>query len=159
MKRRILKFFIVMFIFLSLISHSTYNIYAFPYYDLKFEKASESIVKGEYERLGDDIKLDEDTEMTMIIDKYYNYTLDKEINKDEEDAISQVIGSNWMEPVNINKEEDIKIDKNTITYIQVRPIYKEIKGTLVRDYQSWNKMKYITIRIPIDLEYRLKINS
>ena len=132
---------------------------ALPYYDLKFEKISEDLVRGEYEKLGEEIKLQEDTEITMLIKKSYNIDINATLTKDEEDAIGQIFGTTWNQKIEITKEEDIKIQGNANTYIEVRPVYKEIKGYLVQDYNSWSKKKEIIIKIPIDVEYKIKTKS
>lgn len=131
---------------------------ALPYYDLKFEEISRNIVNGEFEKIGDDLSLQKGSKMTMDIKKSYNPIVNIDLNKDEEDAISQVLGSKWKEAVQIDKKEEIKIRKKKNTYLQVRPVYKEIKGILVQDYQSWNKKKELTILIPIDVEYKVTTN-
>lgn len=158
MKKNIKKFMTLICTMAIIIGFSVYDIHALPYYDLRFEETSSKIVKGEYEKLGEHINLDKDTEMTMNIKKSYEPMVSIELNKDEEDAISQVFGSKWREKVVINKKEDINVKGNLDTYVQVRPVYKEIKGYLVQDYNSWNKKKEVKIRIPIDVEYNLKTN-
>lgn len=133
------------------------KINALPYYDLRFEEVSTKTVKGEFEYLDGSIKLKKDTQIPIKITKSYEPQIDKELNKDEEDAISQCLGGDWRNWVVINKEEQVDIKKDKITYLQVRPIYKEIKGNLVKDYSSWDKSEEITILMPIDVEYTIKI--
>ncbi|MGL4912464.1 MAG: hypothetical protein ACRC3Y_08530 [Romboutsia sp.] len=155
MKKYLNNIIKVMLILTIIISFKGYDVYALPYYDLKFEETSRDISKGEYEILGEDVSLSKDTEMTMKIKKSYEPKVSIELNKEEEDAISQVLGKEWKDIVTINKE-DIKIKRKKETYIKVRPVYKEVKGYLVQDYHSWNKKKEITILLPIDVEYTLK---
>ncbi|MGL5329380.1 MAG: hypothetical protein ACRDD7_08930 [Peptostreptococcaceae bacterium] len=140
-----------------MIGFMKFEVSALPYYDLKFEQVSSKIVKGEYENLEGIINLNKTTKVPMIISKSYEPIVSVDINKDEIDAIGQVLGSGWNECVLINKEEEIEIKKKKNTYIQVRPLYKEIKGNLLQDYTSWSKSKEITILIPIDVEYTLKV--
>lgn len=129
---------------------------ALPYYDLKFKKVSENIVKGEFEKIGDDIVITEDTDITMILDKKYRPVIDISINKDEEDAISYLLGPKWNEEIKISKKEEISINNNENTYVMVRPVYKEIKGELIKDYKSWANKKEVTIKVPVDMEYTFK---
>lgn len=141
---------------LCFILSNAYVSSALDYYDLKFEKKSETIVKGEFEKMGDDILLTDDTEMTLILNKKYKPVIDITLNKDEEDAISYSLGSKWNEEIKINKEEDINLNGNNDTYVMVRPVYKEITGTLVKNYISWESKKEISIKIPVDMEYTFK---
>lgn len=129
---------------------------ALPYYDLKFEKISENIVKGEFEKSDENIIITENKEMTLLLDKKYKAIVDIDINKDEEDAISYTLGSNWNEEIRINKEEEVRINTKNESYIMVRPVYKEIKGEIIKDYKSWENKKEITIKIPVDMEYTVK---
>lgn len=131
---------------------------ALPYYDLKFEENSRNIVTGEFEKIGDNLSLQKESKMTMNIKKSYNPKTSIELNKDELDAISQVLGSKWQDAVSMDKKEDIKINKKKNTYLYIRPVYKEVKGILVQDYQSWSQKKEITILIPIDIEYKITTN-
>lgn len=131
---------------------------ALPYYDLKFEENSRNIVTGEFEKIGDDLSLQKESKITMNIKKSYKPKTSVELNKDELDAISQVLGSKWQDVVLINKKEDVKIKKKKNTYLYIRPVYKEVKGILVQDYQSWSQKKEITVLIPIDIEYKITTN-
>ncbi|WP_270941277.1 hypothetical protein [Romboutsia lituseburensis] len=131
---------------------------ALPYYDLKFEENSRNIVTGKFEKIGDDLSLQKESKMTMNIKKSYKPKTSVELNKDELDAISQVLGSKWQDVVLIDKKEDVKIKKKKNTYLYIRPVYKEVKGILVQDYQSWSQKKEITILIPIDIEYKVTTN-
>lgn len=131
---------------------------ALPYYDLKFEENSRNIVTGEFEKIGDDLSLQKESKMTMNIKKSYNPKTSIELNKDELDAISQVLGSKWQDAVLIDKKEDIKIKRKKNTYLYIRPVYKEVKGILMQDYQSWSQKKEVTILIPIDIEYKITTN-
>lgn len=141
---------------LCFILSNTYISSALDYYDLKFEKKSENIVKGEFEKIGDEILLTDDTEMTIILNKKYKPIINITLNKDEEDAISYSLGTKWNEEIKINKEEDINLNESNDTYIMVRPVYKEITGILVKDYISWESKKEISIKIPVDMEYTFK---
>lgn len=131
---------------------------ALPYYDLKFEENSRNIVTGKFEKIGDDLSLQKESKMTMNIKKSYKPKTSVELNKDELDAISQVLGSKWQDVVLIDKKEDVKIKKKKNTYLYIRPVYKEVKGILVQDYQSWSQKKEINILIPIDIEYKVTTN-
>ncbi|MCR8746672.1 hypothetical protein [Romboutsia lituseburensis] len=131
---------------------------ALPYYDLKFEEHSRNIVTGEFEKIGENLSLKKESKLTMNIKKSYNPRTSIELNKDELDAISQVLGSKWQDALMIDKKEDIKINKKKDTYLHIRPVYKEVKGTLVQDYQSWSQKKEVTILIPIDVEYKITTN-
>lgn len=155
MKKYVSKIIKVILILTVIISFRIYEVYAIPYYDLKFEEISRNVFKGEYEMLDEDLNLEINTEITMKINKLYDPKVSIELNKDEEDAISQVLGKEWKKSVLINKE-DIKMKRKKDTYIKLRPIYTQIKGNLVQDYNSWNKKKEITILLPVDLEYELK---
>ncbi|HSQ88411.1 hypothetical protein [Romboutsia sp.] len=158
MKEYLKKFMTLICTMIIIIGFSIHEIHALPYYDLKFEETSSKIVKGEYEKLGENISLDKDTKMTINIKKSYEPKVSIELNKDEEDAISQVYGSGWRKQVVINKKEDINVKGNLGVYVQLRPVYKEINGYLLQDYNSWNKKKKVKILIPIDAEYNLKTN-
>ena len=158
MKEYLKKFMALICTMMIIIGFSIHEIHALPYYDLKFEETSSKIVKGEYEKLGENISLDKDTKMTINIKKSYEPKVSIELNKDEEDAISQVYGSGWRKQVVINKKEDINVKGNLGVYVQLRPVYKEINGYLLQDYNSWNKKKKVKILIPIDAEYNLKTN-
>ncbi|MGL5316423.1 MAG: hypothetical protein ACRC92_24415 [Peptostreptococcaceae bacterium] len=159
MNRPILKIVLSVFIFISIISLNCNDVSALPYYDLRFEKISEDLVRGEYERIGEEIKLQEDTDITMLIKKIYNIDVNASLSKDEEDAIGQVFGTKWNQKIEITKEEDIKIKGNISTYVEVRPVYKEIRGYIVQDFNSWSKKKEIRIKIPIDVEYNINTQS
>lgn len=150
------KFIFTLLLSLCFILSNTYISSALDYYDLKFEKKSENIVKGEFEKIGDDILLTDDTEMTIILNKKYKPIINITLNKDEEDAISYSLGTKWNEEIKINKEEDINLNGSNDTYIMVRPVYKEITGILVKDYISWESKKEISIKIPVDMEYTFK---
>lgn len=150
------RILVLTFIFIGILGLKTTKVDAVPYYDIRFEKISERQVKGEYEILGEKINLKEDAYITMLIQKSYNTNVNISMTKDEEDAISQIYGSKWNQATEISKEEGIDIKGNVDNYVQVRPVYKEIKGYLVKDYNSWNKKKEITILIPIDVEYNIK---
>lgn len=110
--------------------------YSINYYDLKFIKTNEIIVVGRYE----DINYNK---------KYYNALTSTSINKDEEDAISYAIGSEWKNIKPINKQSE-----NNRIYSKQRIIYKQIQGKLVKSYENWSKEKEITIKIPIEIEYK-----
>lgn len=155
MGKKFLKFILSVCVLVTIFSLYKNNINALSYYDLKFEKISESLVKGEYEKLGDEIKLHEDTDITMVIKKSYNIDVNASLTKDEEDAVAQIFGTKWNQKIEISKQEDIKIKGDVSTYIEVRPVYKEIRGYLVQDYNSWSKKKEIIIRIPVDVEYQI----
>jgi len=154
MKRKIIKSIFFVFILITTFNISNTCINALPYYDLRFEKISEDLIKGEYEVIGDEIKLQEDTEITTVIKKAYNIDVNASLSKEEEDAISQIFGTKWNQEIEISKEEDIKVEGNVDTYIEVRPIYKEIRGYLIQDYNSWSKKKEVIIKIPVDIEYK-----
>ncbi|MFR9070993.1 MAG: hypothetical protein ACLVIU_11585, partial [Paraclostridium sp.] len=36
---------------------------------------------------------------------------------------------------------------------KVRPVYKKIKGNIIKDYKIWNQRKQIIIQVPIDIEF------
>lgn len=152
--KKVVKIIVSIFILFSIFNMYNRYISALNYYDLRFEKISEGFTKGKYEVFGNEIKLQEDTEITMLIKKSYAIDVNSELTKDEEDAISYVFGTKWNQKIEITKEEDIKIQGNTNTYIQVRPIYKEIRGYLIQDYHSWSKKKEVIIKIPVDIEYK-----
>ncbi len=154
MRKKIFKIIFTIFILVGILNMYNKYINALPYYDLRFEKISEDLTKGEYEVLGDEIKLQEDSEITMLIKKSYNIDVNSSLTKDEEDAIGQIFGTKWNQKIDISKEEDIKIQGNVSTYIEVRPIYKEIRGYLIQDYNSWSKKKEVIIKIPVDIEYK-----
>lgn len=154
MKR--LKYLYILLLTLCISLSSVYLVHALPYYDLKFEKISENIVKGEFEKIGDDIIVTENKERTLILDKKYKPIIDIDINKDEEDAISYSLGAKWNEEIRISKEEEVRINTSNDSYIMVRPVYKEIKGAIIKDYKSWENKKEITIKIPVDIEYTVK---
>ncbi|MGL5346536.1 MAG: hypothetical protein ACRDA3_04240 [Peptostreptococcaceae bacterium] len=159
MKKNINKIILFISVLLSFLILTSFFINALPYYDLKFEKISEDLVRGNYEKVGESINLKEDTEITMLIKKAYDIDINATLTKEEEDAISQVFGAKLNQKIEITKEEDIKIEGNVNTYIEIRPVYKEIRGYLVQDYNSWNKKKEVTIKIPIDVEHVVKTNA
>ncbi|MEG2984587.1 MAG: hypothetical protein RR835_07795, partial [Peptostreptococcaceae bacterium] len=105
------------------------------YYDLYFEKTSDTIVKGELESLQNGI-----TYKTI-----YNLNL----SKDEIDAINHCVEINFREYKKINEE---KINEN----VRIRPVYRKIEGNIVKDYKSWNQKKKIIIKVPIDIDYIIK---
>jgi hypothetical protein len=113
------------------------NIGSLNYYDLYFEKTSDTITRGSYERLHNDVKYEID------------YNLD--LSKDELDSINHAIKLNLDSYKKISKEN---INNNVENKnIKVRPVYREIRGNVVKDYKSWNKKKEIIIKIPIDIEF------
>lgn len=151
-----LKYLYILLLTLCISLSSVCLVEALPYYDLKFEKISENIVKGEFQKTGDDIIVTENKEVTLILDKRYKPIIDIDINKDEEDAISYILGAKWNDEARISKEEEVKFNNNNDSYIMVRPVYKEIKGVIIKDYKSWENKKEITIKIPVDMEYTVK---
>lgn len=116
--------------------YSTLKVHSLNYYDLYFEKCNEVITKGEYKNIDIDKSL-----YPTIINIY--------ISKDEEDAISHVIGNEWIEDSVINN----KVDENNL-YSKQRIIYKEIQGQIVKRYSGWEKSEQIIIKIPIGIEYK-----
>ncbi|MGL4911213.1 MAG: hypothetical protein ACRC3Y_02150 [Romboutsia sp.] len=151
-----LKYAYIILLVLCITFSNVYLVEALPYYDLKFEMMSENIVKGEFEKIGDDIIVTENKEMTLILDRAYKPIIDIDINKDEEDAIGYSLGAKWNEEAIISKEEEVRLNTNNDSYIMVRPVYKEIKGVIIKDYKSWENKKEITIKIPVDMEYTVK---
>ena len=83
MKRKIIKSIFFVFILITTFNISNTCINALPYYDLRFEKISEDLTKGEYEVIGEEIKLQEDTGITTVIKKSYNIDVNASIIKEE----------------------------------------------------------------------------
>lgn len=129
------KFIKICLISLIIFFISSVNINSFNYYDLYFEKTSDTIVKGELEYLQNGI-----TYKTI-----YNLNL----SKDEIDAINHCVEINFREYKKINEE---KINEN----VRIRPVYRKIEGNIVKDYKSWNQKKKIIIKVPIDIDYIIK---
>ncbi|MEG2786183.1 MAG: hypothetical protein RR942_00075 [Romboutsia sp.] len=129
------KFIKICLISLIIFFISSVNINSFNYYDLYFEKTSDTIVKGELESLQNGI-----TYKTI-----YNLNL----SKDEIDAINHCVEINFREYKKINEE---KINEN----VRIRPVYRKIEGNIVKDYKSWNQKKKIIIKVPIDIDYIIK---
>ncbi|MGL5754868.1 MAG: hypothetical protein ACRCYC_06040 [Paraclostridium sp.] len=129
------KFIKICLISLIIFFISSVNINSFNYYDLYFEKTSDTIVKGELESLQNGI-----TYKTI-----YNLNL----SKDEIDAINHCVKINFREYKKINEE---KINEN----VRIRPVYRKIEGNIVKDYKSWNQKKKIIIKVPIDIDYIIK---
>ena len=128
---KFIKIFIVSIVIIVIFS---ININSLDYYDLYFEKISENIVKGNYETLHDNIK--------------YKTNYNLVLSKDEIDLI------NYNVKINLNgykkvSEEDALNKSNT----KVRPVYKKIKGNIIKDYKIWNQRKQIIIQVPIDIEF------
>lgn len=119
------------------IAYNTVNSYAINYYDLYFEKYNEDIVTGEYKDL--------DTHKS-----YYPTIVNKYISKDEEDAISHVIGNEWKKDKFIKHEQEIYNQD----YDEQCVIYKRISGKIIKKYPNWEKYEDITIKIPISIEYK-----
>ncbi|GAA0090083.1 hypothetical protein UT300009_01090 [Paraclostridium bifermentans] len=115
----------------------TGNVKALNYYDLYFEKTDDKIIKGSYVELNTNLNYE----------TVYNVNL----NKDEQDAINYVIKTNTSKGININKK-DIE-NKYKEGYVKVRPVYREIKGDIIKDYKTWNDKKEIVIKMPIDIEF------
>ena len=129
-----LKIFMISIIFVGMYS---INISSLNYYDLYFEKTSDTIIRGSYESLHNNIKYEID------------YNLD--LSKDELDSINHAIKLNLNSYKKISKEN---INNNAENKkVKVRPVYREIRGNIVKDYKSWNEKKEIIIKIPIDIEY------
>lgn len=118
----------------------TFKSEAMNYYDLYFKKENEFVIKGEYETIENS---------TDIKEKYLS-TVNIHICKDEEDAISHVIGSDWKKAKNLKVESD----NNENKYEQKRIVYKEIYGKIIKDYSTWKQEKDIIIKIPISIEYK-----
>lgn len=119
--------------------------YAMPYYDLRFEEIETKVIKGEYENLIEVMNLDYDSNKLTLMNKTYKTKTTKTLTKDEEDAITQVLNQNWRKEV---------IFKGT-KYVKLRPVYKEVKGYLVKDYDSFERKEELKILIPLELEYSL----
>lgn len=128
---KFIKIFIVSMVIIVIFS---ININSLDYYDLYFEKISENIVKGNYETLHDNIKYKTN----------YNLVLSKD----------EIVLINYNVKINLNgykkvSEEDALNKSKT----KVRPVYKKIKGNIVKDYKIWNQKKQIIIQVPIDIEF------
>lgn len=135
------KFIKVCLISLTIFFISSININSFNYYDLYFEKASDTIVKGELETLQNNIT--------------YKTICDLNLSKDEIDAINHCVkvDFNAYKKINDEKLNEIKYER-----VKIRPVYRSIEGYLVKDYKTWSKKKKISIKIPIDIDYIIKNN-
>lgn len=127
---KILKVCII--ILLVIVVHTnivkTYN-----YYDLFFEKTSESVIKEK--------SIDINTEDKIKI--MYNQNL----SKDEMDTINYHI----KDYLSLNKI----LNKNLKQYDNKEEViitYVNIKGILIKDYKSWCKSENVNILIPINIE-------
>ncbi|MDU3801803.1 hypothetical protein [Paraclostridium bifermentans] len=132
--RKIIKIFALAITIVYLFTGSAK---ALNYYDLYFQKTDDKIIKGSYEELNTNLNYE----------TIYNVNL----NKDEQDAINYEIKTNIFKGININNK-DIESKYNE-GYVKVRPIYREIKGDIIKDYKTWNDKKEIVIKMPIDIEF------
>lgn len=132
--RKIIKIFALV---ITIMSIFTVSVKSFNYYDLYFEKTSDNIIKGSYEELN----------KNLSYKTIYNACL----NKDEQDAINHAIKTNIFKGININKKDIEGKFKNE--YVKVRPVYREIKGEIIKDYKTWNDKKEIVIKMPINVEF------
>lgn len=128
---KFIKIFIVSMVIIVIFS---ININSLDYYDLYFEKISENIVKGNYETLHDNIK--------------YKTNYNLVLSKDEIDLINYNVKINLNEHKKVSEEDALNKSKT-----KVRPVYKKIKGNIVKDYKIWNQKKQIIIQVPIDIEF------
>lgn len=128
---KFIKIFIVSMVIIVIFS---ININSLDYYDLYFEKISENIVKGNYETLHDNIK--------------YKTNYNLVLSKDEIDLINYNVKINLNGYKKVSKEDVLNKSKT-----KVRPVYKKIKGNIVKDYKIWNQKKQIIIQVPIDIEF------
>ncbi|MDU1538429.1 MAG: hypothetical protein E6902_02305 [Paeniclostridium sordellii] len=128
---KFIKIFIVSMVIIVIFS---ININSLDYYDLYFEKISENIVKGNYETLHDNIK--------------YKTNYNLVLSKDEIDLINYNVKINLNVYKKVSKEDVLNKSKT-----KVRPVYKKIKGNIVKDYKIWNQKKQIIIQVPIDIEF------
>lgn len=132
--RKIIKIFALVITTMSIF---TVSVKSLNYYDLYFEKTSENIIKGSYEELNKNLS--------------YKTIYNVNLNKDEQDTINHAIKTSIFKDININKK-DIEGKFNN-EYVKVRPVYREIKGEIIKDYKTWNNKKEIVIKIPIDVEF------
>lgn len=128
---KFIKIFIVSMVIIVIFS---ININSLDYYDLYFEKISENIVKGNYETLHDNIK--------------YKTNYNLVLSKDEIDLINYNVKINLNGYKKVSEEDALNKSKT-----KVRPVYKKIKGNIVKDYKIWNQKKQIIIQVPIDIEF------
>lgn len=128
---KFIKIFIVSMVIIVIFS---ININSLDYYDLYFEKISENIVKGNYETLHDNIK--------------YKTNYNLVLSKDEIDLINYNVKINLNEHKKVSEEDALNKSKT-----KVRPVYKKIKGNIIKDYKIWNQRKQIIIQVPIDIEF------
>ena len=128
---KFIKIFIVSMVIIVIFS---ININSLDYYDLYFEKISENIVKGNYETLHDNIK--------------YKTNYNLVLSKDEIDLINYNVKINLNGYKKVSKEDVLNKSKT-----KVRPVYKKIKGNIIKDYKIWNQRKQIIIQVPIDIEF------
>lgn len=132
--RKIIKIFALV---ITIMSIFTVSVKSLNYYDLYFEKTSDNIIKGSYEELNENLS--------------YKTIYNACLNKDEQDAINHAIKTNIFKGININKK-DIEGKFNN-EYVKVRPVYREIKGEIIKDYKTWNDKKEIVIKMPINVEF------
>ncbi len=128
---KFIKIFIVSMVIIVIFS---ININSLDYYDLYFEKISENIVKGNYETLHDNIK--------------YKTNYNLVLSKDEIDLINYNVKINLNGYKKVSEEDALNKSKT-----KVRPVYKKIKGNIIKDYKIWNQKKQIIIQVPIDIEF------
>ncbi|MBC6002846.1 hypothetical protein ACQQ2T_05910 [Paraclostridium tenue] len=128
---KFIKIFIVSMVIIVIFS---ININSLDYYDLYFEKISENIVKGNYETLHDNIK--------------YKTNYNLVLSKDEIDLINYNVKINLNGYKKVSEEDALNKSKT-----KVRPVYKKIKGNIIKDYKIWNQRKQIIIQVPIDIEF------
>lgn len=114
---KFIKIFIVSIVIIVIFS---ININSLDYYDLYFEKTSENIVKWNYETLHDNIK--------------YKTNYNLVLSKDEIDLINYNVKINLNGYKKVSKEDVLNKSKT-----KVRPVYKKIKGNIVKDYKIWNQ--------------------
>lgn len=128
---KFIKIFIVSMVIIVIFS---ININSLDYYDLYFEKISENIVKGNYETLHDNIK--------------YKTNYNLVLSKDEIDLINYNVKINLNGYKKVSEKDALNKSKT-----KVRPVYKKIKGNIIKDYKIWNQRKQIIIQVPIDIEF------
>ncbi|SCI90061.1 Uncharacterised protein [uncultured Clostridium sp.] len=128
---KFIKIFIVSMVIIVIFS---ININSLDYYDLYFVKISENIVKGNYETLHDNIK--------------YKTNYNLVLSKDEIDLINYNVKINLNGYKKVSEEDALNKSKT-----KVRPVYKKIKGNIIKDYKIWNQKKQIIIQVPIDIEF------